>query len=474
MGYGPGGVGNIAAPEPSCPPPRRITIGATRRDFLAAAGLGAAGLVLPGGAAHAAPTAASPRAVPYRAGQWLPSDEAVLDRWLRRTIREAARRGAPLHPVMQDFRNLIESDAVLFMRFHRMFEQVPDTPRFRRTPTGSPQVRNYVHMTELINHVLTTAPVFNRTGLVGFPINAILNWPMNTDAGINAFLDERVNAHLMRILNTWAGFLSSPESAYVLSTHPRAGWFGRDARAAMPGFARLYECDPSAPHWGFASWDDFFTRRFRPGVRPVAAPDDDAVIANACESAPLRIARGVRAVDRFWLKGQPYSLRHMFDHDPIHTLFAGGTIYQAFLSALSYHRFHSPVNGTVASVRVIPGSYYAQSPAAGWDPASPNDSQRFITEVAARAVIVIDADAPRIGRMAFISVGMAEVSTNEVTVTAGQRVRKGDQLGMFHFGGSTHCLVFQRGVRLRFDLHGQRPGLHSSNIPVNARLATVR
>ena len=76
--------------------------------------------------------------------------------------------------------------------------------------------------------------------------------------------------------------------------------------------------------------------------------------------------------------------------------------------------------------------------------------------------------------MAFISVGMAEVSTNEVTVTAGQRVRKGDQLGMFHFGGSTHCLVFQRGVRLRFDLHGQRPGLHSSNIPVNARLATVR
>jgi phosphatidylserine decarboxylase len=28
-------------------------------------------------------------------------------------------------------------------------------------------------------------------------------------------------------------------------------------------------------------------------------------------------------------------------------LFQGGTVYQAFLSALSYHRWHSPVNGVI-------------------------------------------------------------------------------------------------------------------------------
>jgi hypothetical protein len=50
---------------------------------------------------------------------------------------------------------------------------------------------------------------------------------------------------------------------------------------------------------------------------------------------------------------------------------------------------------------------------------------------------------------------------------------KGDQLGMFHFGGSTHCLMFRPGVRLDFDFHGQTPGLTSSNIPVNARIAAV-
>ena len=50
---------------------------------------------------------------------------------------------------------------------------------------------------------------------------------------------------------------------------------------------------------------------------------------------------------------------------------------------------------------------------------------------------------------------------------------KGDEIGMFHFGGSTHCLFFLPGVTLNFDLHGQTPGLNSDNIPVKARIATV-
>ena len=44
--------------------------------------------------------------------------------------------------------------------------------------------------------------------------------------------------------------------------------------------------------------------------------------------------------------------------------------------------------------------------------------------------------------MAVLFVGMAEVSSNEITVYEGQHVKKGDQLGMFHYGGSTHALIF--------------------------------
>jgi phosphatidylserine decarboxylase len=75
--------------------------------------------------------------------------------------------------------------------------------------------------------------------------------------------------------------------------------------------------------------------------------------------------------------------------------------------------------------------------------------------------------------MCFLGVGMSEVSTCQITVYEGQHVRKGDQIGMFHFGGSTHCLIFRSAVHLEFDHHGQQPGLHGKDIPVNSRIATV-
>ena len=88
-------------------------------------------------------------------------------------------------------------------------------------------------------------------------------------------------------------------------------------------------------------------------------------------------------------------------------------------------------------------------------------------------MIFIEADNPSIGLMCVLPVGMAEVSTCEITVYEGQRVHKGGQLGMFHFGGSTHCLLFRPGVYLEFDLHGQTAGLTSSNVPVNSQIAKV-
>jgi len=91
-----------------------------------------------------------------------------------------------------------------------------------------------------------------------------------------------------------------------------------------------------------------------------------------------------------------------------------------------------------------------------------------------KALIFIEADNPDIGLMCVMPIGMAEVSTCQITVYEGQRVRKGDQIGMFHFGGSTHCLIFRPSVNLEFDHHGQKPGLDSQNIHGNARIATVR
>jgi len=411
--------------------------------------------------------------IPYRVGEWLPSDDAFLVKWLETLIQKTIEDPKALHPAIGDLQHVIESDPEIFMLFNQMFEQIPRHPPYSRDPTGKPQVRDYQHMLKLLNTIISHAPEFDQTGLVGCPINAIFDWSMGTAAGMAAFLNERVNFQLKKVLDAWARFLTSSDSAYVLNEHPKKGWFGTDARRAMPDFEREFICDPSRPHHGYRSWDHFFTRQLRPGARPVAEPDDASVIVNACESAPYRIARRVNYSDRFWIKSQPYSIVHMLANDELAPLFAGATVYQAYLSPLSYHRWHSPVTGKIAKAYVKAGSYFAEAASRGFDPAGPNDSQGFITEVATRALVFIEADNPDIGLMCLMAIGMAEVSTCEITAYEGQRVKKGDQVGMFHYGGSTHCLMFRPQVKLEFDHHGQKPGLDSKNIHVNARIATV-
>ena len=181
-------------------------------------------------------------------------------------------------------------------------------------------------------------------------------------------------------------------STYVLNDHPQTGWFGSHAMKHMPNFEEEYQCDSEKKHHGFTSWDNFFTREFREGVRPVASPRDDSVIVNACESAPYKLLHNVKREDQFWIKSQRYSLGFMLANDPLTDGFIGGTIYQAFLSAFSYHRWHSPVTGTIIKTVVIDGTYYAEALCEGFDPASNDMSQGYITQVATRALIFIQAD----------------------------------------------------------------------------------
>ncbi|MBE0586040.1 MAG: phophatidylserine decarboxylase associated domain-containing protein, partial [Desulfofustis sp.] len=173
-------------------------------------------------------------ASPYLVGQWLPSDQLFFDQWLARLVEGTEFDEGPLLPVIQEFKALIEDDPQLFMQFNQMFDQLPDGEAFSKDPSGKPQIKNYHHMLQVMNRILTMAPAFNKTGLVGFPINAILDWPMGTPAGTSVFLNEKVNRQLKKILNQWAVFLSSADSRYVLNDNPGTGWFGRDAKEAMP------------------------------------------------------------------------------------------------------------------------------------------------------------------------------------------------------------------------------------------------
>ena len=164
----------------------------------------------------------------------------------------------------------------------------------------------------------------------------------------------------------------------------------------------------------------------------------------------------------------------MLNNDDSARKFYGGTVYQGFLSAFDYHRWHSPVSGHILKTELVDGSYFSKTPHFPAD-ALFREQQAYICHVAARGIVYILADNPDIGLMAFISVGMTEVSTNEITVKTGDYVKKGDEIGMFHFGGSSYCLVFQPGVEITFDLHGQTPGVEKDflNIHVRSKIAVV-
>jgi phosphatidylserine decarboxylase len=405
----------------------------------------------------------------------------AMDEWLADLIKEATDYPRPLHPVIRNFQNFIETNADIYVLFEEIFMSENSRKKHYLSKAVGlfqhqrkrPKVQSYQHMLELLNVILTKAPEYRATNLIrALPILSLMGRFAQTEAGSAVFLNERVNEQIQLLLNAWGQFLSSGESCSVLNTNPRTGWFGEDAMNAMPDFDRDFVCDPTAPHYGFRSWDDFFTRRLRPGVRPIASPDDDSIIVNACESVPYNLSYNVRRIDTFWIKGRPYSLQHMLANDDLTEQFAGGTVYQGFLSAVSYHRWHSPVSGRIIKAYVKDGTYY-------WGPVSvtkasrgTTSSRRYIAETATRALIFIEADNPAIGLMCFMPVGMVEVSTCEITVHEGQRVKKGDELGMFHYGGSTYCLIFRAATKLSFDLHGQTPGLTTVNIPVNARIAT--
>ena len=320
---------------------------------------------------------------------------------------------------------------------------------------------------------------------VGVPIYLLLDIPSNTAAAYDLFRLPAFNKAMRALLNEWGKYLKSDGSNSSLNTGKK-GWFSEagiaklseNGRIGSTGFTGTYVTpngnnDPEEG-FGYLSWDDFFVREFQPDARPTGIPEDNPELAatlihSACESTLLRISTRVKIDDQFWLKGQPYSLYDILDNDPGPSgvkraeQFIDGTIYQAFLGPQDYHRWHAPVDGKIVDGYVLEGSYYAVIPDEGAEIDDPDlkagdprgaliRSQPFLTLSATRAIIFIEADNKDIGLMCFLGIGMCEVSSCELSekVKNKERVKVGEQLGAFHFGGSTHALIFNNKSAIVF------------------------
>ncbi len=449
----------------------------------------------------------------YNVGKWLPTDYEIIRNHIKGIKSYVAANPTPLTPNVMALNTYVTTNSAINTWSNDMFTEVP--AKYQDLDYGN-ELQSWSEFIPLLNGIMTMTQTFNESGCVGFPINSLLDWAMGTEAGHHFFLDGGVNEHFNSVLNDWGAYLMSSASNYaVLNSNeevndyaghfndPQYYWLSDGAMVSMANalndgtdytgnptgaratFIAAFDCpDTNDPHYGFTSWDNFFTRQFNSGVRPIASGDD--VIANSCESGPYRVAYNVKRKDAFWVKGQPYSLINIFneteDNSPLTDKYEGGTIYQAFLSAESFHRWHSPVDGNIktvydtASHSPFNSTYYSEMippNSLDEDDAGPNESQGYISNVATRGIIEITADNAAIGDMCVIPIGMAECATCDITVSEGNPISKGEQIGMFHFGGSTHLLVFQKNIPLLFDYHGQHPNLNATNIPVNSKIATV-
>lgn len=133
-------------------------------------------------------------------GHWLPKDRADIKKWLAIKLKQFDKKDSvTLDPSIVALQELVAASPQLTKLSQEMFIQIP--PAYVNDPTGKPQVRDFNTMLGLVNMILEEGPQWfhvtdppHAMGLIGFPINAILDWPMGTLAGYLFFLDIHVNS----------------------------------------------------------------------------------------------------------------------------------------------------------------------------------------------------------------------------------------------------------------------------------------
>ncbi|MEB3322043.1 MAG: phosphatidylserine decarboxylase [Synechococcaceae cyanobacterium] len=255
----------------------------------------------------------------------------------------------------------------------------------------------------------------------------------------------------------------TPLSAWIVAFAAAIGTFLDQPGSLTPESLATFRAAPAyclddylEPHGGWMSFNQFFARHVRPGLRPIAALSDPAVIVSPVDCTFLGQWE-IHADSRIDVKGLEWSIRELLEGSPHADRFAGGLFMHAFLNTTDYHRLHAPVAGRVLESRVIPGQAMlkvvaepvtaAEDPL-GVTPAShrlrgrrydPRDETGFqFTQ--ARGLVVL---ATPIGLVAVLPVGMAQVSSVILTAREGVTLRKGEEIGYFQFGSSDVVVVFE-------------------------------
>jgi phosphatidylserine decarboxylase len=250
-------------------------------------------------------------------------------------------------------------------------------------------------------------------------------------------------------------------------------WSPGVGKAVVGIYSRVYdveltECE--ATKW--SSFDAFFTRGLRDGVRPVD-PDPRAIVSAA--DGQLASMGQIDQTSTWLVKGRPYRVHELLGDEDEARQYEGGLACVIYLSPRDYHRVHSPVGGVVRRVRSLTGDYYPVN----------SIGMRHVPNLFVRnrrVVITIDASpesgvgrvsvvmvsAMIVGRITVSGIGARDVPFGDHSLDL--PVEKGAEIGAFHLG-STAVVLFPREAAARLTvsegpvLFGERIALSESTPP---------
>lgn len=215
-------------------------------------------------------------------------------------------------------------------------------------------------------------------------------------------------------------------------------WYGRrmnrvaSARLIAP-FIRAYAIDASEfaqPAESFRTFNDFFSRRLKAGVRPL--PVDPRAVVFPADGRHLGF-QDIGAAFQVYAKGQNMDLARLLGDSQLASRYERGTVVISRLCPLDYHRFHFPCDGRLGTSRLIPGPLNSVNPIA---------LRRSLDYLLENKRIITPLDTRWCGRVTMVQIGATCVGTIVPTAVEGV-VARGDELGYFRFGGSCVVTLFE-------------------------------
>ncbi|MBC8081535.1 MAG: phosphatidylserine decarboxylase [Gorillibacterium sp.] len=209
----------------------------------------------------------------------------------------------------------------------------------------------------------------------------------------------------------------------------------RISRRLIPWFARTYGIpleDAEKLVHEYTTLNDFFTRRLKPGLRPLDQTE------HALISPVDALITGIGPIQQGQIldvKGQDYTVKELLNDSPRAMNYKDGYYFVLYLSPTDYHRIHSPATGKILEKEHVSGKVYPV-----------NDfGLRYMKRVLSRNERLVTYMQSEFGELAVVKVGAMNVSGIHYVDPLPFPLQAGDELAYFQFG-STIVLLIENGI----------------------------